>query len=144
MYVPADEGVRIYSVVTPLMPAFIDTYATSSYVTEVKVRGNLMYIYMSGSSLVEIADITIPTAPVFVGSGINGTSSTQDMAIDGQFAYFSGNEPAISACWIWPPETPTPYGVVFPDPYAGGELHSKDGYLYKITLGNGMRIFDLY
>jgi hypothetical protein len=99
---------------------------------------------MSGSDLIEIASLTTPTSPVYVGSGTNGASSASDMAIEGQFAYFSGNDPGVYACWIYPPETPTPYGMVFSHPYAGSDLWAHDGYLYKNTLGVGIRILTLY
>lgn len=103
-----------------------------------------MYLSLSSISSVEIVDITNPLEPVHVSTGLNGTTSSGDIAVDGQFAYFSGNDPHIYACWIYPPDEIAPFDVVYPDVFAGAELEAREGFLYKITLGHGLRIFDLY
>ena len=144
LLVTDDKYVRIYSLSSELMPDYIDSITASGYVNDIKIADNYLYLNLSNTSVVEIWDISNPLAPVKLGSGINGTISSGDMAIDGQFAYFSGNDPNIHACWIYPPDEITPYGKVYPDPFAGAHLEARDGILYKITLGRGFRIFDLY
>ncbi|HDS31150.1 MAG TPA: hypothetical protein ENN67_08920, partial [Firmicutes bacterium] len=139
MYCRTDSGIRIYNVTVPTMPNYINTYAPASTARQIEIHDNTMYVYMSSSDTIEIVDITNPIAPMLVGSGATGTTNKHAMAVDGQFAYFTGNAPSIYATWVWPPESPSGYGSVYPDPYAGYSLYANDGILYKRTLGNGLR-----
>jgi len=103
-----------------------------------------LYVWLSNSDLLEILDISNPLNPVFENSGAGGTSSSGDMAVYGQYAYFSGNDPSIKAARIWPTDDITSVGTVHPHWFAGSSLYTNDGYLYKYTLGSGISIFDLY
>ena len=139
-----NDAVRIYSITNDLSPDYIDSLSSSGTIFDMKIVNDYLYLNLSNLGLTEIWDISDPTTPVEVGSGVNGTISQQGMAIDGQFAYFSGNTPSVNACWIYPPDDINPYGIVFYDKFAGGSLDAHDGILYKIALDKGFRIFDLY
>jgi len=144
MYMDSDAGVEVYSVLIPYMPDHLGTYTCTDYIFEIEIQGHYLYVYYGSSEIIEIVDLTNPSSPEYVGSGINGAISSGDMAISGQFAYFSGNDPNIYAAWIWPPESPQPYDQVCSHYAAGSDLYAHDNYLYKNNLGTGLSIFRLY
>jgi len=145
MYIPTADAVRIYSLASPGYPAYLSSYAVSSPVTDIEIQDHYMYIFMYESSLLEIVDLTDPINPALVGSGLNGTTNSRYMALDGQYSYFAGNLiEDIHAALIYPPGTVTPLGIVYDKAFQSNNIHILDGYLYNETQGHGLQILDLY
>ena len=144
LFLVVQEGVRIYSVAVDGIPALLTIYETPQVPWGLEVRNQYMYLNMPNSSMLEIVDISDPLAPVHVSTEFSAYSPIATMAVDGQYAYFTGSSLAISAMTIFPPEDPEDYGIVYDDVYYSSHLYARDGYLYEFTNIAGLRIFDLY
>ncbi len=145
MYIPTADAVRIYELTSPGYPNYLGSYAVADQINDVEIQGHYLYIFMYMSSLVEVLDLTVPINPTLAGSGLNGTTNSRYMALDGQYAYFAGNLiNDIHAALIYPPGTVSPLGVVYSEAFQCNNIYIDDGYLYQETQGRGVSIFDLY
>ena len=145
-------GVEIYTVGDPFAPSYIDTYmvAAGGY-NDIEIQGN--YMYLSGDEILEVADISTPTSPVYLGS----TAVPYDwgfgynfIEVEGQFAYMAGYSSPIYCCWAFPPDDPQPLGPVY-GPYGYStrcmeviSLGPVGDYLIEGNESNGLRVYDLY
>ena len=144
MFMTVDEGIRMYSVSSPGAPLYLDIYDTPEKPADFKIRGQYMYIAMSGSSVLEIVDISDPLSPVHVGSEFSSYPLLQQIAVEGQYAYSSSAYQGLTSIQIYPPDNPVEIGLVSEDPFSAYRLDSNEGCLYKTTFQHGLRIFDLY
>ena len=145
MYIPTADAIRIYSLASPGYPDYISSYAVPDQVTDIEIQGNYMYIFMYLSSLLEVVDLTDPINPALVGSGLNGTTNSRYMALDGQYSYYAGNLiEDINAALIYPPGTVTSLGVVYDRAFQSSNISIVNGHLYNQTQGHGLQILDLY
>jgi hypothetical protein len=145
--ISASDDIMILSLLNPWNPAHVGTYTPSDSPVTLSAVGD--YIYICCDNLLEIVDISTPSAPAYAGSVLTpGTYDYDYQANDGQFVYinswpYAGTVPAIIS--IWPPDAPEVIYTFDPWPYSNGYagIIEYEGYLY-ISSYKGIRIFDLY
>ena len=143
MYLRTSPEILVYSVADPLNPVPVGNYPKTD-VRDFAARGD--YLHMVTNDIVEIADISTPSSPVFAGAtSLPVADWLERIIVDGQFAYITVMDAPPYSCWVWPPDSPTPLAPVHDnDAYGGGNLAVHNGYLYQSTESAGIRIYDLY
>jgi len=147
MYVINGPTVETYSLANPFLPNNVDSYshALMGYMSGC-VQGN--YLYLCANDTLEIADISNPASPSFVGEELFPLPSIgyyDHITVDGQFGYMAGYSAKSHSCLLWPPDNPTLIGEMYPGyPRSSRELLAYDGYFYEGTESFGLCIFDLY
>ena len=144
MYIAQGINIDIFSLTNPFYPAFIDTYSANigGYMGTV-IRNDFLYIV--GQNFLEIADISTPSAPVFLGSTALPEQNNLFwyIAVEGQFAYVDGPVEKLYSCWIYPPDSPAVLDDFYDEvSHSGNGLLVHEGILYEA--GGGLHIYDLY
>ncbi|MFH1676246.1 MAG: hypothetical protein ABIC40_04395 [bacterium] len=147
MYVVVGATIEVYSLLDPFNPNYLGSYGSplTGY-GESEIIGNKLYI--GGYDFLEIADISTPSAPVFLGSEAipnPGGFGYDFITVEGQYAYLDGYSTAPYSCSVFPPDNPTGLDFIY-DTFAYGsrDLLARDGILYEASEGTGLHIFDLY
>lgn len=145
MYIAQGANIDIYSLTNPFFPAFVDTYSVNpTGYSDTEIRNNFLYIV--GQNFLEIADISTPTAPVFLGSTAlpEQNNTFNFIAVEGQFAYVDGFSEKLYSCWVYPPDSPEVLGNFYPEvSHSAKDLVVHEGILYEAGSG-GLHIYDLY
>ena len=145
LYADTDlDAMQVFSIANPWNPVAVGSYTTGDESQQVVSQSD--YLYICADTLLEIADLSTPTTPVYTGSVLlEGFAGYRYIDHDRFFAYLMpwwGGNPYI--CSLWPADDP---GIIFTFtdwPYGGGDgLEEHNGFLY-IQSGTGLRIFDLY
>jgi hypothetical protein len=148
MYVYSGPDVWIYDITNPNLPAYFNTFAASSAVTDTWIQGD--YMYIATDQGLDIYDITDPTAPASLSSTLVPPSGVGNkISVENSIAYMGYHfiPPApTQAIEVYPPDSP----IVLGGFYSGDDferiedLFIINGYLYEATDVSGLRIWDLY
>ena len=143
MYISAGM-IAILSVTNPMNPSVVGMYAPQTAAQLITVHGD--YLYIAEDDRLEIADVSNPLSPSYVGS-VQVASPPEKayfVAVDGRFAYLSGMMDTL-ICNIWPPDSPTVLGPLDPGHYRFGyEKFFRDELLFELGWPGGIRMYDLY
>ncbi len=142
MYISTVGGIEIYELSDPYNPFHTNTYSLLG-VYESSICWDMLYMVTHNS--LEIADLSSPTAPSFLGSvTITGPEPVYELAVTGYYAYLAG-EVVPQIISAWPPDSPSLFGTVYDyPPYMVNDLLVHEGYLYEVSHDRGLHIFDLY
>ncbi len=142
MYITTTPGVEVYSLADPFNPSWINTYILVDTRRSL-VHGDFLYLITPDS--LEIADISTPSAPVHMGStAILTPSELTRISVEGLFAYLAVMDNPTYSAWIWPPDAPGQFGLIYTSGDGGEDLIAHQGFLYQATEDRAIRIFDLY
>ncbi len=145
MYIAQGANIDIYSLTNPFFPAFVDTYSFNpTGYSDTEIRNN--FLYLVGQNFLEIADISTPTAPLFLGSTALPDQNNMFwyIAVEGQFAYVDGPMEKLYSCRVYPPDSPEVLGDFYDEvTHSGRGLIVHEGILYESGTG-GLHIYDLY
>jgi hypothetical protein len=145
MYIAQGADIDIFSLTNPFFPAFVDTYSVNpTGYSDTEIRND--FLYLVGHDFLEIADISTPTAPLFLGSTAlpEQNNSFYYIAAEGQFAYVDGPMEKLYSCRVYPPDSPEVLGNFYDEvSHSGRGLIVHEGILYEAGNG-GLHIYDLY
>ena len=145
MYVRHDGVITTYSIADPLHPSSYSTYTPQGPAKEITVGDGYLYIATAGT--LEIANLINPLNPSFVSSVADPNSPVgHHLAYENQFVFLrSYLENPPTPVLVWPPNSPTALGPLYPPSEADKCLKVivNDGYLYEMG-SPGLRIWDLY
>ena len=146
LYMVVGGEKRIFSLVDPSFPEYVDTYTPLSDAWSIAIDGDYLYIATDGS--LEIADISLPQTPTFVASEPHPDAPLGHyVAVEGQFAYLQPLSPEPPTVMrIWPPTDPAVIGDLYPNtgytaPY---QTFIYNGYCIERDANHAINIWDLY
>ncbi len=143
MYLICYAEVTVYDLTDPLAPVYAGNYVGPG-ISRGDIRGD--YLHLTRDTALEITSLADPTTPAYMGSVDIPTMDPLDkLLVNGQFAYVGSMSLPTYACYVWPPDSPSNFGPLYPsDDISAGITLVYDGYLYESTEMVGLRIFDLY
>jgi hypothetical protein len=143
MYIRTGPSVLVYYLGDPFNPVSAACYPKPD-VQDMDIRGDFLHLVTEDT--VEIADISLPTSPTWVGFvSPSLMHSMSSITVDGQFAYATVMDWAPHAFHVWPPDTPSYFGPVDDQPMMGTPMVLVHrGFLYTGCEMTGLRIYDLY
>lgn len=146
MYVASGANVEVYSILDPFHPTSVGSYSYSVWgYYDTDIQGDKLYA-LSRETL-EIASLSAPDSPAYLGGMSLPTPNTSYNAldVDGQFAYIGGYSEKLYSVQVFPPSNPALIGEVNQDLFCTArELLSLNGYLYQAAENQGLRVYDLY
>ena len=130
------------------LPSSARASVTSSAGTRIIIRGK--YAYIAGSTTFGVYDVSNPLYPAFVGS-VTIPSSTNDMAIEGKYAYIASeafNKNALSIIDLSNPASPKlirsyDMSVFSNNPFFGRSIAVQGRYAYITGYTDGI-VYRLY
>jgi hypothetical protein len=141
------DNIWVYDISDMLSPSWITTCTYGVNINDMAFGSYLWkdYLYLGTSGDFKVLNITNQNTPQQIAS-ISMSGGVRYLAVDGQYAYLSGqkNNPAVAT--IFPPANPLLTGVVFPEHpifYNAGNF-VENGILYEMEGTIGFRAFDLY
>ncbi len=142
----SDDVIEVFSIANPYNPAPVGSYTPTDTIGEIAVVGD--YLHICGEGVFEVADLSDPAAPSYIGSvSLPPSNWYQNMATDGHFAYLCGHQyggAVPTVCSGWPPDSPSIVHSFDPWVYnMNYDIQTDNGFLYLLSL-NGIRIYDLY
>lgn len=140
LYVKAYDKIEIYNIANPLSPVYVDTYTPIGLISESEAYDDRLYIIEYDR--LEIADISDPLAPVLKGSvEISIGNDFKQIAFWEIYAIIEGEYLPPYAVSVIPSSNPANLGQLYThDPYEAYQLLVSDGYMYEITIENGIRV----
>jgi len=136
--------VYVYSILDPLNPVPVNFYFPSNMAFQIEVQGD--YLYMACFDRLGIVDISNPASPVAAGSVLVASAGqfAGYLGLDGQYGYVGGFMPT-TICNLYPPDSPTIEGEVYPYPYRlSFDMKVEGNYLFEFGMPFGLQVYRLY
>ena len=146
------DGLRIHDVSNPGNPINVGHENVGLWVLSINVSGNyaLVSYYGSwrGSSGMRIYDVSNPATPVITADGLVDTGTAYDVAVTGNIAYLTGDNPVLSVWDISDSTSPTRLGQTGTNsnicPFCGNNatgISVSGNYIYLAFGSEGLAIY---
>jgi hypothetical protein len=134
------SGLQIADVTDPTSPSIVADFDTPGSAWDVKVAGNYAYVADgSGSSGLEVIDITNPLVPVFAGSYV---TYALGVTLSGDYAYVANGSSGLLVIDINNPVSPAYAGICDTPGSAYNSAISGD-FAYVADSESGLQVVDI-
>jgi hypothetical protein len=142
-----NADVAIYDISEPTSPTPLGYLSSphddANWLREMVVHGNWLYLTeLNTNGTFWVADVSDPTAPALVGSGL-GPVDLYSMAIRNDYVVAIGNNTGVKILDVSKPETPAFVGAGYDQPGYTISVAATRAYTNSDFVGGGVKVLDV-